>query len=142
MATVLLDTGVWYCLCDEKDRTRTQEQIGEIQGRIAAHNVVVPWPVVYETLRTRFVRNTLALTRFEWMLKSPRMCLMDDSMYRKEALNHSIASSLHRQRPLSLVDCLLRIFMDDVNTKVHYFVTFNVVDFADVCRKRRIEVLS
>jgi predicted nucleic acid-binding protein len=142
MASILVDTGVWYALCDQGDRTVTRGKIEEIYDRVKVHSIVVPWPIGYEVLRTRFVKNRLALERFERELKSPRIVPLDDSPYRESALALSIELSLRQDRPLSMVDCAIRIIIDDVRTKIGFLATFNVSDFADICRKRKIELWS
>jgi hypothetical protein len=65
MSLVVLDTGVWYSICDPKDTTRPREQIDDIYDKLKPHTIILPWPVAYEILRTRFVKNKLALARFE-----------------------------------------------------------------------------
>jgi predicted nucleic acid-binding protein len=142
MASILVDAGVWYALCDLRDRTARQEAVDEIYARVKVHSIVVPWPIAYETLRTRFVRNRLALERFEREIKSPRIVLPDDEPYREDALTLSIESSLRRGRPLSMVDCVIRLLLDDVKTRIRYLVTFNQRDFVDICAARRIELWS
>jgi predicted nucleic acid-binding protein len=142
MASVLVDTGVWIALCDPRDRAVSEEAIDDIYARIKVHSILIPWPVAYETIRTRFARNRLALERFEREIKSPRVELVDDAPYRDEAFELSIESSLRRGRPLSMVDCLMRLLLEDVATNISYLVTFNPGDFSDVCRARRIELWS
>jgi predicted nucleic acid-binding protein len=142
VASVLVDTGVWYALSDPTDRTVTQGVLDDIQARIEPHSVIVPWPIAYETLRTSFVRKRFALERFEQKLKSPRVTLIDDSPYRDDALALSFDSSLRGRRPLSMVDCVMRILLDDINVRIPYLATFNARDFADVCMHRRIELWS
>jgi predicted nucleic acid-binding protein len=117
MASILVDTGVWYALCDSRDRTVPQEAVDDIYARVKVHSIVVPWPIAYETLRTRFVRNRLALERFEQEIKSPRIVFLDDEPYREDGLTLSIESSLRRGRPLSMVDCVLRLLLDDSQDK-------------------------
>ena len=140
MASILVDTGVWYALCDSRDRTVSQEVIDDLYARVKAHSIIMPWPIAYETLRTRFVHNRLALERFEREMRSQRINQVDDAPYRQDALALSIESSLRRDRPLSMVDCVLRLLIDDVSTKIRYVVTFNQRDFVDVCRRRQIEL--
>jgi predicted nucleic acid-binding protein len=142
MASILADSGVWYALCDPRDRAVEQDTIEDIRGRIKPHIVVVPWPILYETLGTRFVRSRLAMERFEQEIRSPRVVLLDDAPYRDDALAHSLEWSLRRGRALSLVDCVLRLLLDDMQTRIEYFVTFNERDFVDVCAARRIELWS
>ena len=140
MASILVDTGVWYALCDSRDRTVSQEVIDDLYARVKAHSIIMPWPIAYETLRTRFVHNRLALERFEREMRSQRINQVDDAPYRQDALALSIESSLRRRRPLSMVDCVLRLLIDDGSTKIRYVVTFNQPDFVDVCRRRQIEL--
>jgi len=140
MALVLIDTGVWYALCDRTDHVVSQDVVDDIRERVAVHSVVLPWPIAYETLRTSFVRKRFALAQFEREIRPPRIQPLDDAPYRSAALELSIESSLRRNRPMSMVDCLMRILLDDVNVNIRYFVTFNVRDFADVCARRRVEL--
>jgi predicted nucleic acid-binding protein len=142
MAFILVDTGVWLALCDSNDGTVDEDKLEEIYSKIKPHSIVIPWPVAYETLRTRFVRNRLAMERFEREIKSPGIVLFDDAPYRDEAINLCLESSLRRGRPMSMVDCLMRLVLEDPATKISYLVTFNLKDFADVCRARRIELWS
>jgi len=142
MASVLVDTGVWYALSDPNDRVAREVDLDALQARIEVHTIVIPWPIAYETLRTSFVRKRFALERFEQVLKSPRVIFIDDAPYRDDALK---SRSNHRSgghRPLSMVDCLMRILLDDINVKIRYLATFNARDFVDVCTRRRIELWS
>jgi predicted nucleic acid-binding protein len=141
MASILVDSGVWYALCDPRDRAVSRGVIDDIYSRVKVHSIVVPWPVLYETLGTRFARSRPAMQRFEQEIKSARVVLVDDAPYRDDALAHVIEWSL-RGRALSLVDCVLRLLLDDVQTRIRYLVTFNQRDFADICAKRRIELWS
>jgi len=45
-----------------------------------------------------------------------------------------------RTRPMSLVDMVMRLMLDDVNVRVDGLLTFNQKDFHDVCRKRGLEM--
>jgi predicted nucleic acid-binding protein len=56
MSSILVDTGVWYAMFDTSDRVRERKAIESLASRIDAMSIIVPWPVVYETLRTKFVR--------------------------------------------------------------------------------------
>jgi len=139
MANFLVDTGVWICLCDGRDAAATREEITAIFDLIRPHKVVMPWPVAFETLRTRMVGNRTAAAILERELKSVALEFLDDSSYREDAFYMALAST-QRGRPLSMVDCLLRLLMDDRNVKIDYFATFNDEDFYDVCASRGIEM--
>lgn len=100
------------------------------------------WPTVYETLRTRFVRNKIALQQFEIFLEIHHdIVFLNDHIYRNDAFDLAIESSLRRGRPLSMADCLLRLIIDDPNVRINYFLTFNQPDFIDLCKKNRVELL-
>jgi len=136
---ILVDTGLWYALFDTKDSYHEQAQ--ETAERLAPLTIVIPWPVLYETLSTSFAPNFRALRRFEMFLKRPGVVFLDDTPYRQEALNRVFEWSLQHSRPLSATDCVLRLILDDVAIRIDLLATFNVRDFADVCRRRGVELL-
>jgi hypothetical protein len=45
-------------------------------------------------------------------------------------------------RALSMVDCLMRLMLDDVNLRIDYLATWNGRDFEDVCQPRGIAILN
>ena len=141
MATILVDTCVWYAIFDPRERPAERPAVDALAERIMTLTPIVPWPITYETLGTRFVKNRIALEGFERILKSPRTVFLDDTPFRDAALEHSLSSSLHQKRPLSLSDCLLRVVMDSEDSRIDYLATYNLRDFHDVCASRRIEVL-
>jgi predicted nucleic acid-binding protein len=139
MEYALADTGVWYGIFDSRD-----QMYHKAQSKIEFFDffrIVIPYPTLYETLRTRFVKNQIALRQFEIFLKTNHIMYLNDDMYRDEAFEMSIESSLRRGRPLSMVDCLIRLIIDDPNVRINYLMTFNHGDFIDVCQKNRIEIL-
>lgn len=139
MKYLLADTGLWLALFNSRDSYYAKAQ--EKAKYLDLCHVVLPWPILYETLRTRFVRNKAALGRFESYLKRPHLIYLDDSPYREAAFDLSLESSLRRSRPLSFVDCAIRLILEDVNAKIDYLITFDRGDFVDVCRRRRIELI-
>ncbi|MDB5821212.1 MAG: type toxin-antitoxin system VapC family toxin [Rhizobacter sp.] len=141
MDTVLVDTGVWIAVCDPRDRPHQREQVRDLGEQIESMTSIVLWPVTYETLKTRFVKNRIAMERFERLLKSPRTMVIDDGPYRDAALEQAFESSLRRGRPLSLVDCVIRLVLSDARTRIPYLATFNTSDFHDVCARQRVLML-
>ncbi|NJK35060.1 MAG: hypothetical protein HC919_08965 [Oscillatoriales cyanobacterium SM2_2_1] len=119
MQSALVDTGIWYGIFDKKDERYGIAQ--SIMDDLDCFKTVVPWPTIYETLRTRFVKNKFALQDFEIFLKakerSNQIEYLDDMMYRQDAFDLSLESSLRGRRPLSMVDCLLRLIIEDRNVK-------------------------
>jgi predicted nucleic acid-binding protein len=139
MLYALVDTGLWYAMFDRRDAYHDEaKDKAEI---LNAFHIVLPWPTLYETLRTRFVRNAAALDQFERFLKRPNVNYLDDSPFRTAAVELSLESSLRQRRPLSMVDCLIRLIIEDVNTRISYLATLNLKDFEDVCRINRVEII-
>lgn len=122
MENALIDTGVWYGVFDYRDTRYNKKDANEKAEYFDLFRLVLPWPTVYETLRTRFVKNKPALQRFEKFLKAPNIIYLDDTKYRYDAFDLSLESSLRRGRPLSMVDCLLRLVIDDPNVKINYLL--------------------
>jgi predicted nucleic acid-binding protein len=139
MPYALADTGLWYAMFDQRDQHHAQAR-GKAEI-LNTFRIVLPWPTLYETLRTRLVRNAAALARFERFLKTPDVIYLDDSAFRQAAMELALESSLRQRRPLSMVDCLIRLLIDDVNTRIDYLATFNIQDFEDVCRMNGVEII-
>lgn len=139
MEYALVDTGIWIAMFDPRDQHRAK--VEEITEYLDLCHLILPWPTLYETLRTRMARNRNALQGFERYLKRSRISFLDDEPYRETALRIAFSSSLQEYRPLSMVDCLIRLILDDINVKVNYLVTFNNDDFIDICRKRKVAII-
>ena len=144
MKRVLVDTCVWYAIFDPRDRPHDRLGVSALNEKIGYMTAVIPWPITYETVSSRFAKNRQALEGFERLLKSHRVHFLDDAGFRDDALEHSFASSLRAKpvRPLSLTDCLLRVILSSPVTNIDCLATYNVRDFHDVCEHRRIELLS
>jgi predicted nucleic acid-binding protein len=65
----LADTGLWYAMFDRSDEHHSEAK--DKAEVLELFQIVLPWPTLYETLRTKFVRNPVALGQFERFLKSP-----------------------------------------------------------------------
>ncbi|MBZ5618821.1 MAG: hypothetical protein LAQ69_08885 [Acidobacteriia bacterium] len=139
MAYVLVDTGLWYAMFDRRDQHHSDAK--DKAEVLRMFQIVLPWPTLYEALRTKFVRNAVALDQFERFLKGPNITYLDDASFRHAAFDLSLDSSLRRGRPLSMVDCLIRLLLEDVNTRISYLATFNYQDFVDVCRRNRVQII-
>jgi predicted nucleic acid-binding protein len=135
--TVLTDTGFWYAFYDARDPYHKQaEGKGDL---LETSTVLLPWPCLYETINTRFVKNTMAVRRFEALLRQGHAIRLPDEPYRElalEAVMTTVAS-----RSMALVDMVIRIILDDINVRKHGLLTFNQRDFSDLCRKHQIEML-
>jgi predicted nucleic acid-binding protein len=132
----LVDSGFWYAVFDERDQYHADAQ--DYMEIMLDFQFIVPWPVVYETLRTRYVRREAILKRFERVLRRPNAVLLDDSPYRAIALEATLSAVGKRY---SIVDNVLRLILEDVNLRVKILFSFNQADFRDICVRRQIEMI-
>ena len=133
----MVDTGSWYAICDFRDPYH--DAAATTFTAFEHLGIILPWPCLYETLRTSFVENRGAMQRFSAIARLPNVEHLDDGPYRDAAYEQTLTTA--RTRPLSLVDMVMRLMLEDVNVRVNGLLTFNAKDFYEVCRKRRLELL-
>jgi hypothetical protein len=105
-------------------------------------NLILPYPVLYETLNTRFSKRENWMTEFEKYTKRQTTVLVPDAEYREKALSNTFFYSLRQKRPMALVDMSIRLMLEDVKLNINALITFNVGDFVDICASKRIELIS
>jgi len=109
-----------------------------------SRSVLLPWPILYETLNTRLVnrlkRDPARLAKFDEIARSPNTELLDDTPYR-EALWAFLDQSSFRSS-VSLVDAVLCNIIEDANVPVSAILTFNERDFWAVCSKNHVELVN
>ena len=135
---LLVDTGFFFALYDERDDHHGDAL--EKQEWLGAFGVVLPWPVLHETINTRFARRSDIMVRFDAVVSSGDTFLVDDSPYRDRAYGRTVTSS-QRGEPVSLVDAILQAIIGDVNIPIAAMLTFNRRDFAAVCARHSVELL-
>lgn len=136
---LLLDSGFWYALYDDRDSHYEDAQI--LVDLLDLHNLIIPWPCLYETLNTRFVRRRAWLNSFSAYAMRKNTVQLADDEYRSHALERVFKS----QPPwpsLSLVDEVIRSALLDPNIKIDAMITFNETDFHDICYSRNIELIG
>ncbi len=133
---LLADSGFWIAMFDPRDPYHEEAQTLPID--LDSVDLLVPWPSLYETLNTRFVKDRRRLAPFLVVLKKPNVRLLDDQSYRADA--YDIIERFNTNRAFSLVDVVVRIMLADTNLRVRGLVTFNKADFVDVCRAQSIEL--
>ena len=135
---LLVDTGFLFALRDGRDQFHDRAKLK--QDWLNELPVILAWPVLYETLNTRFVGLPGAVDWFDRLVLSPSTELIDDSHYRS-ACYRTVHTTARRGRPLSLVDTVLRAIIEDSNVAVQAMLTFDPGDFADVCRQHSVQLL-
>ena len=140
MKYVITDTCYWLGLVDSKDEHHEKSVL--ISELIKDANIVFPFPCFYEIIRTKFLKNKMKLTALENLLKNSKIQYIDDTKYKDIALNKVYELNKKSFISHSLTDAVIREMLSDVDLRLNYLVTYNVKDFADICAKRNIEILS
>jgi len=136
---ILVDTGFWYAVFDKKDCHRDQAAaMLDNYFDKTAYEIVVPFPTMYELLRTKFVKNKAALDEIKQMFQSGQIIKIHDDKYRSAALDMTLNE---RKRNISLVDNIIRLMLEDKTLMPKGLITFNIGDFQDICVKNGIEIL-
>ena len=107
-----------------------------------ANRLLIPWPILYETMSTRTVRNVkgLALMERDWkrLQALSQIELLPDEPFRRGLVEECFEETRKPQRhyrSLSAADRVVRRMLSDVNLRIQAFVTYNPQDFADVCHR-------
>lgn len=137
--TALADTGYWIALFDPREAAHAS--VVGTEELIELLTLVVPWPILYETLRTRFVRRRDWVARLDERLKRPNVSFIDDRDYCDEAYSLAVRYSTRLKRPISMVDMLCRLLIADPRIRINYLLTVNQADFHDVCRSHKVKML-
>lgn len=139
MNRVIFDTGFWRAVYDNQDDYHKQSiSISEKIIDSGEYRIVIPFPTMYELLRTEFVKKKSILHNLNKTITSnPHVELIYDEAYRDKAYEEMVST----RRNLSLVDCIVRVMLEDANLKITGIVTFNNGDFDDICRKKQIELI-
>ena len=137
--TLILDTGFWIGLYESSDANH--EKATTLAAYLDLCTLLLPWPSLYETLNTRFVRRTAWMRAFEQLFSRPGTILLPDDAYRHDALTQ-VFRGHHSRSGISLVDMVIRAMIADTNINIDAMITFNRRDFFDVCQARNIAILS
>lgn len=130
MKRLLVDSCVWYALLDKQDEHF--ECADRIENTLKNHQLIVPYPVLYETLNTRFSHNTYnQCEKIFSFLNDPNKCVkIPDDMYREKAIA-IFEQNINQFQKFALVDIIIRLMMEDVDLGPLVVYSFNVGDFID-----------
>lgn len=140
MNNILVDSCFWYALFDSADKYHYKAH--EMKDYLEYGNIILPFPVLYETLNTRFSKRENWMSAFEEYLNRKTTFLIPDTEYREQALSNTFFYSLVQKRPIALVDMSIRFMLEDINLNINTLITFNVRDFTDICASKGIELIS
>ncbi len=138
MRNVIVDTCFWYALYEPSDHYHNTAK--RIRDSLIDVRYLIPFPTLYEVINTRFSKNR-KLNDFKNHIYSPACSLISDEKYKESALKGTLFFSLEKNRPISLVDMIIRTMMEDVNLQIKGLITFNEGDFRDICQQKGIEII-
>jgi predicted nucleic acid-binding protein len=141
MKAICVDTGFLIGLYDDTDsfHAKAKKYFSDFFDTGSNH-LLIPWPVLYEAISTRMVKNKKGMTHLQgdWKRFSieRRLDLLSDLPYREGTIDecfYELGKPLPQCRNLSAADRVIRNMLSDKNLRIHAFVTFNPKDFNDVC---------
>jgi len=141
---ILADTGFWIALFDKRDThfDRANEIFNEYE--LESEYIVYPWPILYETMNTRFLNRVEALHGFQKLIRNPFAVRLEDQKYRDMALESVLLSESKNEsyKNLSLVDAVVNEIILDSSLRISSLITFNTGDFSRACYQAGIEIIS
>ena len=138
---ILADTCFWISLCDptDGDHEETVSMMEKIQSE-GVHSILVPHPVLYETLCSNMVKKPeqvkLLMRFFSQVEKLP------DTDYVHEAYRLVEQQANMNNGTASMVDLVIMIMANDTRNNVKAILTRNGRDFTAFCLKRGIPMVD
>ncbi|WP_163999702.1 hypothetical protein [Pyxidicoccus caerfyrddinensis] len=147
---VCVDACFMLALYDKKDgHHEVATELFQQLFDSASHQLVVPWPILYETVSTRMTRRRESMEFLERDLthlrRQNRLLMLFDRKMREQALGECFDELKRRgssYRALSLVDRVMRLMLLNPKHRLHALITFNRDDFEDVCVSRKIRLID
>ncbi len=144
-----MDSGFLYALYsprNEPDRFKlARNYIDKLfaNGESSKHRLLLLWPILYETLNSRFVRDKKVMLRFQnefgHFKRNNQVDLIDDLPFREAGLSLLLNNKLNQ--PFSLVDIMIQMYVSQNKAGISGILTFDHRDFAEFCRKNDVEML-
>lgn len=134
---ILADTCFWISLCDptEADHSETVSMMEKIE-RGGCHTIIVPYPVLYETLCSRMVKKPEQVkVLIRYFSKVERI---PDMEYVNEAYHIVEQHANMNKGTASMVDIVIMLMAKDVKNNAKAIMTTNGRDFSDFCRKSKV----
>lgn len=137
----LIDTGFWIALFFKDDKYH--EIAKSVFKKINRGKIVIPWPTLYELLRTKFVKFPDKLNKLQDIFIKDNFFKIDDEQYKNNALNITFNDNINYRKESSLVDNLISEMLKDINLRIDYLITFdNRANFNFYCKKRSILLIN
>ena len=140
MYRVLCDSGFWFGLFDPSDDYYfSANSVFDYLEKLGNTVYLMPYPSLYETLRTEICGNKSAMECFNRIVDNNCERIPDDE-YREDAFRVVRSKTNYLGAHYSFVDVIIRYILDDPKIKKDYLVTTNVKDFKDIADKNQVEI--
>lgn len=139
---IIADTCFWISLCDDSQPNHCEVvQIFDKIIRDGRHRIVVPHPVLYETLCTEMVKKTrVVLSLIERYF--PLAERISDSDYVEEAYTAIENQAAMKDTTASMVDFVIMLMAERRDNNIGAILTANSRDFGGFCRKHCIPMID
>ncbi len=143
---ICLDSCFLFALYDNREIERHPVAVSIFESyldtRFSSNKLVILWPILYESVNTRFVKHCMDefYRHLRFMERRDIVEYIDDRPYRDSCLRNVFSLS-NRRRELSLVDLVIREALMDHDLKIDAIITFDPGDFHEICNKRGIRLL-
>ena len=139
---IIADTCFWISLCDKTQSNHDEMvQILERIVKDGRHSIVVPHPVLYETLCTDFVKKYQEATLLT-KLYFPLAAKISDADYLEEAYRTIEMQSCLRNGTASMVDVVIMLMVEKRENNIGAVLTTNGRDFGVFCQKHCIPMID
>ncbi len=126
MPACLLDTCFVYSAFTEGEKDHVDaEALLKILTENLAMKIIIPWPIFYESLNTRLIKNK-NFQNVAKLFNSNQVIKLDDTNYREDAFSEVLSKN---NLSTSLVDYILIKILEDTNVRTDFFITKNMRDF-------------
>ena len=138
---IVVDSGFWFALFTKSDKHHIQAlSIEKNLLKDGLFNLLIPWPTLYETINTKFVKKRDILPKFQYYINHPKSLKIDDEFYKNKMIE--MVLNPKKGEDFSAVDWIIRDILADRNIKTDALITFNERDFIDLCCKYNIEIIT
>ena len=138
---LIADTCFWISLCDPSQGNHVEiKEMADIIFENSNHQILVPHPVLYETLCTKMVKspnNVMLLSIYLNKVKK-----VSDKEYINEAYQRIELQASMKKGTASMVDIAIMLMAEDPRNNIKGILTINGRDFSVVCQRHRILMLD
>jgi hypothetical protein len=121
---IIIDTCFWIALYNPEKHIDISDDINFITEFIEDHEIIIPYPSLYEFLNSKFSRKNDAL-HFQKLLSKPNYIKLDDNPYKDVALYSFFEKAINEYNDVSFVDEIIKEIISTEPYKIDYLISFD-----------------